>query len=233
MDVKTQGMRLQSLLGLRCPPVSLTFRDEPPPNVPRISHGAPAGCSYWRLAAEGQPFFTEASDHINCPIGAHTHGVPLPAKATHELAGLIEMMARIEYIDMEEVATIPQRRQSFGVAIYAPLTSTPVEPDVVLIRGNPKQMMLLAEAARAAGISQDTAAKLRPTCAIVPEAAEAGRASLSLGCIGNRVYTGLGDDELYFAIPGPRVAAVLESLETIINANRELERFHRGRQASA
>ena len=68
MDVRAQGMRLQSLLGLRFPPVSLAFRDEPPPNVPRISHGAPAGCSYWRLAAEGQPFFTEASDHINCPI---------------------------------------------------------------------------------------------------------------------------------------------------------------------
>lgn len=233
MDMKTQGMRLQGLLGLRFPPVSLAFRLEPPPDVPRISHSAPAGCNYWRLAAEGQAFFTEASDHYNCPIGAHTHGIPLSHDAAQELTELVETMARIEYIDMEEVGTIPQRRQPFGVAIYAPLTSTTVDPDVILVRGNPKQMMLLAEAARAAGISQDPAAKLRPTCAIVPEAAEAGRASLSLGCVGNRVYTGLGDDELYCAIPGRHVAAVLDNLETILNANSELERFHRGRQARA
>jgi uncharacterized protein (DUF169 family) len=231
MDLKTQGIQLQSLLGLRFPPVALAFQLEPPPNVSRISDSAPAGCGYWRVAAEGQAFFTEASDHYNCPIGAHTHGVNLPADATRELTTLIEAMARIEYIDMEEVATIPQRRQPFRVAVYAPLASTPVDPDVVLVRGNPKQMMLLAESVRAAGISQDTAATLRPTCAIVPEAGEAGRPSLSLGCIGNRVYSKLGDEEMYFAIPGPQMAAVVEKLETIINANRDLEGFHRGRQA--
>jgi hypothetical protein len=36
---------------------------------------------------------------------------------------------------------------------------------------------------------------------------------------------------MYFAIPGPQMAAVVEKLETIINANRDLEGFHRGRQA--
>lgn len=232
MDLKTQGTRLQGLLGLRFPPVSVAFLSEPPPKVSRVGGAAPAGCNYWRLAAEGEVFFTEASDHYNCPIGSHTHGIDLPAEAARELAGLIETMARIEYIDMEEVAGIPQRRKPFAVAVYAPLTSTPVEPDVVLVRGNPKQMMLLAEAVRAAGISQEAPAKLRPTCGIVPEATEAGRASLSLGCIGNRVYTGLGDDEMYFAIPGSMLAVVLEKLGTIIAANDELEAFHRGRQST-
>ena len=77
------------------------------------------------------------------------------------------------------------------------------------------------------------AAKLRPTCAIVPEAAEAGQASLSLGCIGNRVYTGLGDDELYCAIPASQIAAVVRKLETIITANRELEIFHHQRKSGS
>lgn len=230
MDVKMQGGQLQSLLGLRLPPVALTFMSEPPSDVSRVSNVAPAGCGYWKLAAEGQAFFTEASDHYHCPIGAHTHGVELPAEVATELTGLVETMARIEYLDQEEVATIPQRRHPFEVAVYAPLASTPVYPDVILVRGNPKQMMLLAEASRAAGIGQDATAKLRPTCAIVPEATEEGRASLSFGCIGNRIYTGLGDDELYFAIPGLQVDAIVEKLETIIAANRELEDFHRGRQ---
>ena len=54
----------------------------------------------------------------------------------------------------------------------------------------------------------------------------------SLGCIGNRVYTGLGDDELYFTIPGSRVGDVVERLETVLHANRELERYHQGRRAA-
>ena len=54
----------------------------------------------------------------------------------------------------------------------------------------------------------------------------------SLGCIGNRVYTGLADDELYFTIPGPRVGDVVERLESVLHANRELEGYHQGRRAS-
>jgi uncharacterized protein (DUF169 family) len=231
MDFKKQGARLQQLLALRHPSVAVAFRAAAPPGIRRVDHAAPSGCSYWRLAAEGRVFFTEASDHYHCPIGAHTHGIHLPAETAQELEGLIGTMAQLRYIRMEEVANIPQRHQPFGVAIYAPLTAAPVEPDAVLVRGNPKQMMLLVEAAHAVGIAADVAARLRPTCAIVPEAAEAGQASLSLGCIGNRVYTGLADDECYFAIPGGQLSAVLDRLETITTANRTLEEYHRRRQA--
>jgi hypothetical protein len=43
------------------------------------------------------------------------------------------------------------------------------------------------------------------------------------------VYTGLADDELYFVIAGSQLDAVVEKLITIVDANRELEKFHRGR----
>jgi uncharacterized protein (DUF169 family) len=52
---------------------------------------------------------------------------------------------------------------------------------------------------------------------------------VSLGCIGNRVYTGLTDEELYLTIPGPRLGDVVERLATIVHANIELERFDRAR----
>lgn len=232
MDLRRQGTQLQNLLGLRFPPVAVAFVSEPPVGVERVGVSAPAGCGYWKLAAEGQVFFTESSDHYNCPIGAHTHGVDLPAEAARELGGLIGTMTRIAYLRTEEAAAIPRRSKRFGVSCYSPLTTAPTAPDVVLVRGNPKQMMLLAEAVHAAGIGREVVAKLRPTCAIVPEATEEGRATLSLGCIGNRVYTGLGDDEMYLAIPGPKVVSVLEKLERIIAANNELEGFHRERNAA-
>jgi uncharacterized protein (DUF169 family) len=52
----------------------------------------------------------------------------------------------------------------------------------------------------------------------------------SAGCIGNRVYTGIGDDEMYTAIPGRALEAVAQELHTIALANETLEQYHRGRQ---
>jgi uncharacterized protein (DUF169 family) len=70
----------------------------------------------------------------------------------------------------------------------------------------------------------------RPTCAAIPEVMRSGRTATNLGCIGNRVYTELPDDELYFAIAGKQVDAVVEKLDKIVAANRELEKFHLARR---
>jgi len=115
------------------------------------------------------------------------------------------------------------------VAVYAPLDRAPVAPDVVLVRGNARQLMLLAEASQSAGLAGAGPTMGRPTCAVLPEAINTARTSASFGCIGNRVYTGAGDDEAYFAIPGAQLAAVEEKLAVIVHANQELEKFHRGR----
>jgi len=55
---------------------------------------------------------------------------------------------------------------------------------------------------------------------------------MSAGCIGNRVYTEIGDDELYAAIPGRDIERVCSELQTIVNANIALEEHHRGRKAT-
>ena len=59
-----------------------------------------------------------------------------------------------------------------------------------------------------------------------------GRGVASVGCIGNRVYTELGDDELYLAVPATALEATLDQLDTILTANVELEKFHRARAAA-
>jgi uncharacterized protein (DUF169 family) len=51
----------------------------------------------------------------------------------------------------------------------------------------------------------------------------------SVGCIGNRVYTGLRDDELYITVPGTELGNILDQLATVLEANLALERFHRER----
>jgi uncharacterized protein (DUF169 family) len=222
---------LADLLDLGSQPVAVKFQDSAPQGMARIDEVAPAGCAYWKLAADGRTFYTQDSDHYRCPIGAHTHGVDMPAETAKELEGLIGTMVELGYISMDEVPGIPRRTEPFGVAIYAPLADAAFEPDVVLVSGNAKQMMLLAEAAHAAGIACDTSLVGRPTCAAIPAVMQSGRTAANLGCIGNRVYTDLPDDELYFVIAGPQLDAVVDKLETIVNANRELEDFHRGRVA--
>ena len=226
----TVAARLSSQLGLRRAPVAIAFRSEAPAGLPRVAKAGPAGCSYCTRAADGEAFYTEAADHENCPVGAHTHGIALaPAKAK-ELEAVVGTMVGLQYIRMEEVAALPTIPGPFRVAVYAPLATTPVDPDVVIVRGNARQVMLIAEAARAAGVP-DGPAMGRPACAVIPAAMSSAQGATSLGCIGNRVYTGLADDELYFAIPGNRVADVVERLGTIVDANRELERYHRARLA--
>jgi uncharacterized protein (DUF169 family) len=116
--------------------------------------------------------------------------------------------------------------------VYAPLGRAPVPPDVVLVRGNAKQLMLVAEAAQAAGVAGAGPTLGRPTCAVLPEAIGSGRTAASFGCVGNRVYTGARDDEAYMAIPGPQLGAVEERLAVVVRANEELEKFHRARASA-
>jgi uncharacterized protein (DUF169 family) len=216
-------------LKLTSSPVSITFVDEAPPGVPHVAALEPAGCGYWRRAAAGEVFYTVADDHKRCPVGAHTHNVSLSLAEKEELMGLVETMVGLSYLKMEDVPQIPTRKTPLEVAVYAPLEAAPLSPDVVLVRGNARQLMLLAEAAQAAGVAGTGPTMGRPTCAVLPEAINSGRTSASFGCIGNRVYTGAPDDEAYFAIPGPQLRVVEEKLATIVNANLELEKFHRGR----
>jgi uncharacterized protein (DUF169 family) len=225
----SSAARLRSLLGLETRPVAVAFSDAPPAGLAHIESAAVSGCTYWKLAAEGRSFYTNAEDHFGCPVGAHTHNVALTPEKQKELEGMVGTMVQLQYIKMEEVPQIPQRRTPLRVASYAPLDSATFPPDAVLVRGNARAIMLLAEAAGAAGAPVQAGVMGRPTCAVIPITADGGRAAASAGCIGNRVYTGLRDDEMYFSIPGTQLDAVVSKLETIVNANNALESFHRGR----
>ena len=223
---------LAQLLNLTTPPVAIAFLDNAPAGVPHVAATEPAGCGYWRRAAAGEVFYTVADDHKSCPVGAHTHNVPLSPAEKEGLMALVQTMVGLEYLKMEEVPHIPTRTTPLQVAVYAPLDTTPTSPDVVLVRGTARQLMLLAEAAQSAGVSGTGPAMGRPTCAVIPEAINAARTSASFGCVGNRVYTGASDDEGYFAIPGAQLHAVEERLAVVVRANAELEKFHRARAAA-
>src|SRR6185503_12874664 len=197
-DLGAVEKQLTSALGLTRRPVAIAFRESPPAGVAALNGTQPSGCSFWRLASAGQTFYTVPSDHYNCPIGSYTHNIPLPKEREPELMNTLSLMVNVGYLRMDEVPGIPRLPTTPAVTIYAPLAHTPVEPDVVLVSGTPARLMLLHEAATRAGIGTTQASPLlgRPTCMAIPAALGSGVAS-SLGCVGNRIYTGVADDEFY------------------------------------
>ena len=221
--------QLASTLGLTRRPVAIAFRDSPPAGVSKFTGAVPSGCSFWRLASEGGVFFTVPEDHYNCPIGSYTHNIPLPPGRAAELGDTLGLMANVGYLRMEEVPGIPVLSKTPAAVVYAPLGDTPVDPDVVIFRGPAARVMLLQEAATSAGVSATLKTLGRPTCMALPAALAHG-VVMSTGCVGNRVYTGLEEGELYAATPGRHLGALARTCGTIASANAKLKEYHEWRR---
>ena len=149
MDLASLHARLRDLLGPGASAVAVAFVNEPPPGLPHVNRSVPSGCTFWKLAADGHAFYTDPADHHGCPVGAHTHGLPPGPDGGAALIDMIELMVGLDYVRESEVADIPTLAGGFRHAVYAPLAASPVAPDVVILRGSARQMMLAAEAARA------------------------------------------------------------------------------------
>jgi uncharacterized protein (DUF169 family) len=210
-------------------PVAVSYMEAPPEGVKPFSGTVPSGCTFWRLAAEGREFYTVPADFYNCPIGSYMHAIDLPADRARELEQTVGLMAGLGYVRMEEVASMPRLPHAPAITYFAPLASARVAPDVVIATGRPARVMRLQEAALRAGATAALPLLGRPTCMGLPAALAQGVVT-STGCIGNRVYTDLGDDELYVMIPGTRLTDVADAAETIASANEALADYHRERR---
>jgi uncharacterized protein (DUF169 family) len=210
-------------------PVAVTFLDLAPANAKKFEGTEPSGCSFWRLAAEGRTFYTVPENHFNCAVGAYTHNITLSPEREKETEQTLKMMFDLGYVKPEEVPQIPRLAKPPKAILYSPLGAAQAQPDVVLFAVKPGAAMLLQEAANRAGVGTGAPALGRPTCMALPASLQHGTIS-SLGCIGNRVYTGLGEDEMYVVVRGKDLAAVVEALETIGTANQALQDYAKGRR---
>ena len=157
----------------------------------------PAGCVFWIHATEST-FATVAEDHGNCSVGSLTHGF----KTLDEVAGNSDVAALLEtgWVTMDVVPQIPVVTEKPGAVIYGPLAETPIDPDVVLLRLNAKQLMVVSDAVPGLRIEG------KPQCHIVAIAKEQGEIAASVGCALSRVRTGMAATEMTCAIPAAKVA---------------------------
>jgi uncharacterized protein (DUF169 family) len=227
--------KFQQELAMRRRPVAVTFLDAIPSGITAFTGSMPSGCSFWRLASESGAFYTVPADHFNCVVGSYTHNIPLSPEREKETDQTLGLMFQAGYIKPEEVPGIPRLAKTPAAIVYSPLGAAPVDlknsASAVLFACKPSGAMLLNEAAIRAGAGGATPAMGRPTCMGLPLALERGT-QISLGCIGNRTYTGLGDDELYIIIAGKDLERVASSLDEIVGANSALQQYAQGRRAA-
>lgn len=223
-DYRAIEQHIREMLGSERRPVAVAYLDQPPAGVARFEGSEPSSCSFWRLAAAGRAFYTVPADHFNCPVGGYTHNTLTP-KRMPELNDVLKLMSDIGYVRMEEIPGVFQLPLGPKVVLYTPLGDTPVPPSVVLASGKPGRVMMLAEAANRAGAMSQLPLLGRPTCMALPAALAHG-AVTSSGCIGNRVYTDIAEDELYVVLRGTDLERIAAEIPTIRSANETLTGYH-------
>jgi uncharacterized protein (DUF169 family) len=229
MDYSIAELELCETLGLSKRPVAIAFRENPPTGVPKFAGVQPSGCSFWQLAAGGMTFYTVPADHCNCAMGSYTHNFTLAPEHAGELEKALSGLTAGGYIKIEEIPSIPRLKKAPNAVVYSPLGNTPSDPDLVVLVARPMQVMMLQEAALRTGIGLQLSLFGRPTCMSLPTALTQGMVT-SAGCLGNRVYTELAEDELYVLIPGRALQKIADQIQSIAQANAEISEHHRVRR---
>ena len=214
-------------------PIGIAYLEAPPEDVPHYSQAVPTACSFWQ-AAESSIFFTTASDHYNCPIGAITQGFNLPGPVMDEAMSLIGRMGKLSYFEAAEAGNVPSVKKPHEVVVYGPLEAFGEVPvDLALLIATPYQAMLISEASGAvAWKGQAPAAALgRPACAVLPSALASNSAALSVGCTGARTFGGIRENEMLLAIPGPALSDLESHLPILLGANMAMKEYYDSKRA--
>ncbi|MFZ0173324.1 MAG: DUF169 domain-containing protein [Acidimicrobiales bacterium] len=219
-DWAALSARLTKALHLVVQPIFLAFESELPDGVRQFDGHmsepsadgrrgkVSASCVFWMEAgrAEGA-FATQAEDHGNCSVGRLTHGFA----SLEEVAGNDDIAALLAsgWVTPEMVPTIPVVKERPEVITYGRLDTMPVgvSPDVVMLRVNGRQLMVLCDAVPGLRIEG------KPQCHIVAVAKEEGVPVASVGCALSRARTGMRPEEMTCAFPAATFGQIVEQIE--------------------
>lgn len=199
---------LVDLLGLEHPPIAINFLLNAPEGPLFDQPPVAASCVFWMLAGE-RTLTTVPNDH-HCSVGRYTHGLAEAAEILDQddVAALLD----VGWVTMDDFAGVARLSRRPTAISYGPLSVTTTAPDVALLRVNPRQMMEIADA-----VAVEFSGK--PQCQILPRAADERVIAASMGCALSRARTGMSDEELTCAVPGGRLAELVDSLKAVRRAD--------------
>ena len=164
----------------------------------------PAGCVFWIHGAE-RAFATVPEDHGNCSVGSVTHGLLAPSEVLDH-SDVAELVGA-GWVGPGVLDRLPKVATRPGSVVYAPLGTAAIEPDVVLLRVNARQLMVLCDALPGLSIEG------KPQCHIVAMAKEQGVPAASVGCALSRQRTGMRPEEMTCALPAGQLDTMVEAIE--------------------
>ncbi len=212
-------------LALTSPPMQISYLEAPPHGVPLHPGGAPSVCTFFS-EGRSRAFYADLHAHEACEIGAFVHGIAPEGEVGARLMATVGQMQKDGYLAPGDEAKIPRNAKPPRFVAYGPLGSLPVPPTNVLLFASPKSAMLAAEAAKG-----PVPMNGRPMCAIVPTLNQGAPVALSLGCVGSRLYTGMGDAALVVGVRGDHLEAFARTVRAIRVANDAVEREDARRKA--
>ena len=92
------------------------------------------------------------------------------------------------------------------------------KPDVIIVLGNPKQLLKIAQSNiyHDGGRNNVSFSGIQSVCAdAVAQPYNTGEMNATFGCDGSRKYAKIADDELIVGIPVAKLAGLAEALEKI------------------
>jgi uncharacterized protein (DUF169 family) len=144
-------------------------------------------------------------DHGNCSVGSVTHGLLAPGEVI-DRSDVAELVGA-GWVGPGVLDELPKVAKRPGSVVYAPLGAVPIEPDVVLLRVNARQLMVLSDALPGLSIGG------KPQCHIVAVAKEQGVPAASVGCVLSRQRTGMPAEEMTCALPAGQLDTMVEAIE--------------------
>lgn len=208
--------RLVKVLRLATTPVAIAFSDSAPPDIERFDAPmasptedgrrgrVPAGCVFWTHGAD-RTFATVAEDHGNCSVGSVTHGLVAPSDVVDH-SDVAELVG-VGWVGPDVLDQLPRVTARPGAIVYGPLGDITVVPDVVLLRVNARQMMVLSDALPGMTIQG------KPQCHVVAMAKEHGVPAASVGCALSRQRTGMRPEEMTCALPATQLDLIVAAVE--------------------
>ena len=198
-------------------PIGISFGDQAPAGVAAFAEPmsepaadgragrVAAGCVFWVRAAEQQ-----LHDRARGPrqlLGGPVHPRARQPRGRRAATTTWPPCSNRDGSTPEAVGGIPSISERSEVITYGPVAESATTPDVVLLRVNGRQMMVLSDALPGLKIEG------KPQCHIVALAKEHGEVAASVGCALSRARTGMRPDEMTLALPGSRLAEVTDAVQ--------------------